>query len=79
MTIAILGVDFGKTTCSVAGVDPTGRVVLRTRLHRQSIAALAARRPECVVAMEACCGAHHLRRLLATWDVCWRPTAMPCV
>ena len=51
MTIAILGVDLGKTNCSVAGVDDTGRVVLRRRVHRQSIAALAARWPECMVAM----------------------------
>jgi len=38
---------------------------MRRRMRRQSIAGLAAKMPGCVVAMEACCGAHHLGRLLA--------------
>src|ERR1700726_4370617 len=42
-----------------------GRVVLRRRMRRESIVALAAKLSGCVVALEACCGAHHLGRLLA--------------
>ena len=34
-------------------------------MRRESIAAFAAKAPGCVVAMEACCGAHHLGRQLA--------------
>jgi transposase len=34
-------------------------------MRRESIVALAAKLSGCVVAMEACCGAHHLGRLLA--------------
>ena len=62
--IAVLGVDLGKNTCSVVGLDATGRVVLRRRLHRDGVVKLAAELPGCVVAMEACCGAHHLGRRL---------------
>ncbi len=29
MQIAILGIDLGKNSCSVAGLDASGRVVLR--------------------------------------------------
>ena len=65
MQIAVMGIDLGKNSCSVVGLDPTGRVVLRRRMRRESIVALAAKLSGCVVAMEACCGAHHLGRLLA--------------
>lgn len=60
----ILGVDLGKNSCSVVGLDATGRVLLRRRMRREGVAALAAKLPGCIVAMEACCGAHHLGRLL---------------
>ncbi len=33
-------------------------------MRREGVVALAAKLPGCVVAMEACCGAHHLGRLL---------------
>jgi transposase len=32
-------------------------------MHRDSLVKLAAGLPACIVAMEACCGAHHLGRL----------------
>ena len=53
-----------KNSCSVAGLDGTGRVILRRRLTRESVVRLAGTLPACVVAMEACCGAHHLGRVL---------------
>ena len=61
-TIAVLGVDLGKNSCSVVGLDVTGRVILRRRLRREGVIKLAAELPACVIAMEACCGAHHLGR-----------------
>ena len=64
MQIAVLGIDLGKNSCSVAGLDATGRIVLRRRMHRDSVIKLASRLPACVMAMEACCGAHHLGRVL---------------
>jgi transposase len=64
MTIVILGIDLGKNSCSVAGLDESGAVVLRRRMRRQTILGFAAKLPACVMAMEACCGAHYLGRLL---------------
>ncbi len=64
MQIAVLGIDLGKNSCSVVGLDASGRVVLRRRLHRDGVIRLAAGLPRCVMAMEACCGAHHLARRL---------------
>ena len=37
---------------------------MRRRLHREGVIKLAAGLPSCVMAMEACCGAHHLGRRL---------------
>ena len=65
MTIAILGIGPGKTICGVVGLDGAGAVVLRRRMRRQTLVALASELPACVVAMEACRGAHHLGRLFA--------------
>src|SRR3712207_2009172 len=64
MQIAVLGIDLGKNSCSVVGLDATGRVVLRRRLTRDGVVRLTAGLPACIIAMEACCGAHHLGRVL---------------
>jgi transposase len=64
MQIAVLGIDLGKNSCSVAGMDTAGRIVLRRRTTRDGVIKLASRLPPCVIAMEACCGAHHLGRTL---------------
>jgi transposase len=64
MEIAVLGIDLGKNSCSVVGLDEIGAVVLRRRLRRENIVKLASTLAPCVMAMEACCGAHHLGRIL---------------
>ncbi len=66
MEIAVLGIDLGKNSCSLVGLDQAGAVVKRRRMRPESIPAFTKTMPTCVVAMEACCGAHHLGRLLAT-------------
>ena len=65
MPIAVLGIDLGKNSCSVAGLDMHGAVVLRRRMTRESLVAFASKLPACIVAMEACCGAHFLGRTFA--------------
>ena len=64
MQITVLGIDLGKNSCSIVGVDVRGAVVLRRRMRREGIIKLAAKLKPCVVAIEACCGAHHLGRVL---------------
>jgi len=65
MSIVILGVDLGKNSCSIVGVDTAGAVVVRRSMRRQTLIDYVLKLPACVVAMEACCGAHHLGRLFA--------------
>ena len=63
MSIVILGVELGKNACSIAGVDAAGAIVTRRSMRRQTLIDYVLKMPPCVVAMEACCGAHHLGRL----------------
>lgn len=63
--IAVLGIDLGKNSCSLAGLDATGAVVLRKKITREGVVAFAAGLPACAIAMEACCGAHFLGRAFA--------------
>jgi transposase len=62
--VTVIGVDLGKNSCSLVGLDAAGAVVLRRRVRRDGLVALLAKLPGSVVAMEACCGAHHLGRWL---------------
>lgn len=65
MEIATLGIDLGKNSCSLVGLDVGGHVVLRRRMRPTSISGFAEKLKPCIIAMEACCGAHHLGRQLA--------------
>ena len=64
MDIKVLGIDLGKTVCSLAGLDEAGAVVFRKRLQRHRLLGFLDTLPPCVVAMEACGGAHHIGRFL---------------
>lgn len=65
MSIVILGIDLGKNSCSVVGLEANGAVVMRRRMRRDGVIALASKLAPCTIAMEACCGAHHMGRTLA--------------
>lgn len=63
--IAVLGIDLGKNSCSLAGMDAAGAVAMRKRMTRDAIVVFAATLRACAISMEACCGAHFLGRTLA--------------
>ena len=65
MTIMTIGVDLAKSVFSVHGVDENGKVVLRRTVRREQLLKLIATLPPCVIAMEACSGAHHWARQFA--------------
>ena len=65
MEVRMIGIDLGKNSCSVAGMDANGRVVFRKRASRSAVVEIVRKHPGCIVAMEACCGAHHLGRVFA--------------
>jgi len=47
MPITVLGIDLGKNSCSVAGLDMNGAVVLRRRMTRESLVTFASKLPAC--------------------------------
>jgi transposase len=62
--IAAVGVDIGKNSFHVVGLDQRGAIVLRQKWSRGQVEARFANLPPCLVGMEACVGAHHLSRRL---------------
>ncbi len=63
-TIATMGIDIGKNSFHVVGLDQRGAIVLRQKWSRGQIEARLTNMPPCLIGMEACVGAHHLSRKL---------------
>jgi transposase len=63
-TVTAIGIDIGKNTFHLVGLDERGAIVLRQKLSRGQVSARLANMPPCLVGMEACVGAHHLSRQL---------------
>ena len=62
--VAVIGIDIGKNSFHVVGLDNHGAIVLRQKWSRGQIEARLANLPPCLIGMEACVGAHHLSRKL---------------
>ena len=62
--IAVVGIDIGKNTFHVVGLDRRGAIMLRQKWSRGQVEARFANMPPCLIGMEACVGAHHLSRKL---------------
>ena len=65
-TVAVLGIDIGKNTFHVVGLNKRGAIILRLKLSRTQLEAKLANLPP-LVGMEACVGAHHLSRRSKRW------------
>src|ERR1700751_1625411 len=64
-TIATIGIDLGKKTFHLVGLDRRGAVVSQLKLSRGQIERRLANVPPCLIGMEACSGSHHIGRQLA--------------
>ena len=62
--VAVVGIDIGKNSFHIVGLDQRGAIVLRQRWSRGQVEARFANMPPCLIGMEACVGAHHLSRRL---------------
>ncbi len=60
--ISIIGIDIAKNTFQLHGAGSDGATVFRKSLPRTRVIEFLSRLPSCVVAMEACSGAHHWGR-----------------
>jgi transposase len=64
--IAVVGIDIGKNSFHVVGLDRRGAIVLRQKWSRGQVETRLANLPPCLIGMEACVGAHHLSRKLTS-------------
>ena len=60
--VSIVGLDLAKRVIQAHGASGDGSVVFRKRLTRDGLLPFLAAQAQCVVAMEACAGAHHWGR-----------------
>src|SRR5680860_1165768 len=60
--VTITGVDVAKNVFQLHGAASDGAVVFRKKLSRPQFHRFMAEQPRCVVAVEACGGAHHWAR-----------------
>ena len=62
--VTTIGLDIAKSVFQAHGADASGAVLFRKKLGRGRLLVFFAAQPRCVVAMEACAGAHHWGREL---------------
>jgi transposase len=62
--VAVVGIDIGKNSFHVIGLNARGAIVLRQKWSRSQVEVRLANMPPCLIGMEACVGAHHLSRRL---------------
>ncbi len=62
--VITIGLDIAKHVFHAHGADERGRTVFSKRIGRSGLLAFFARLQRCVVALEACAGAHHWGREL---------------
>ena len=58
--VAVMGIDIGKNSFHVIGLDARGAIALRQKWSRGQVETRLANMPRCLIGMEACVGAHHL-------------------
>ncbi|SAK99074.1 transposase [Caballeronia temeraria] len=63
----LIGIDLGKHHFHLHGQDRNGKAVFRKKLGRKQMVEFFATCDVCTVVMEACAGAHHMARKLASF------------
>src|SRR5881227_3401856 len=63
--IATIGIDIGKNSFHLVGLDQRGAIVLQQKVSRGQLERRLANVPRCLIGMEACSGSHHIGRQLA--------------
>ena len=62
--VSTIGLDIAKSVFQAHGADAAGRELFSKRITRAKLLEFFAGQPRCLVAMEACGGAHHWAREL---------------
>jgi transposase len=70
--VTTIGLDIAKHVFQVHGADATGHALFRKRVTRPKLLGFLAAQAPCVVAMEACAGAHYWAREIGKLGHCVR-------
>ena len=62
--VATVGIDIGKNTFHLVGLDQRGAIVLQLKSSREQLERRLSNMPRCLIGMEACSGSHHIGRQL---------------
>jgi transposase len=62
MTVSTIGLDIAKHVFQAHGADASGQAVFRKKITRTKLIDFLASQPRCLVALEACGGAHYWGR-----------------
>ncbi len=60
--VATIGIDLGKNTFHLLGLDQRGNIVLQLKTSRNQLERRLTNIPRCLIGMEACSGSHHIGR-----------------
>ena len=59
-TITTIGIDLGKNTFHLVGLDKRGAIALQRKVSRSQLELRLSNVPRCLIGMEACSGSHHI-------------------
>jgi hypothetical protein len=62
--VATIGIDIGKDTFHLVGLDQRGAIVLQLKSSRKQLERRLSNLPRCLIGMEACSGSHRIGRQL---------------
>ena len=62
--VTTIGIDLGKNTFHLIGLDQRGNIVLQLKTSREQLERRLTNIPRCLIGMEACSGSHHIGRQL---------------
>ena len=63
--VSTIGIDLGKNSFHLVGLDQRGAIVLQLNCSRAQLERRLANIPSCLIGMEACSGAHYIGRRLS--------------
>jgi transposase len=63
-TVVTIGIDLGKNTFHLVGLDQRGNIVWQLKTSREQLERRLTNIPRCLIGMEACSGSHHIGRQL---------------
>ena len=76
-TITVIGIDIGKNSFHVIGLDGRGGIVLHQKWSRSQVEARLANMPQCLIGMEACVSCDVRRRHRASIPISSQSPSSP--